>query len=294
MPMADVDIFQQHRDHLFAIAYRMLGAACEAEDIVQETYLRWRKVDSSALHNSEGYLNTMAVRASIDRLRKRKSLREDYVGPWLPEPVVGQGLIAPESGIVSESVSMAFLILLERLSPTERAVFLLREVFEYEYAAISAIVDKEEDNCRQLFKRAQKHIDAERPRFSTGANEQWQLAIQFQHAIATGDLSALCSLLAENIRVCSDGGGKVSAARVPIAGQENAGRFLLGIRRFTVGLAQTPVILNGQPGVLIGSGSDLYSALIVDIDSHRIRQVHIVRNPDKLEGLRSWLEERNI
>ncbi len=292
--MASVELFQKYREHLFAIAYRMLGAACEAEDVVQDTYLRWRTVESSALQNAESYLNTMTVRASIDRLRKRKSLREDYVGPWLPEPVVGQSLITPEAGTISESVSMAFLVLLERLSPTERAVFLLREVFEFEYAAIAEIVEKEEDNCRQIFKRAKKHIDAERPRFSTGANEQWQLAIQFQQAIATGDLSALCSLLAENIRVCSDGGGKVSAARVPIHGRDNVGRFLLGIRRFAIGLAQTPVILNGQPGVIIGSGNDIYSALIVDMDSRQIRQIHIVRNPDKLAGLRSWLQERNI
>ncbi len=292
--MANVEIFQNHREHLFAIAYRMLGAVCEAEDVVQDTYLRWRTVESSDLQNAESYLRTMTVRASIDRLRKTKSLREDYVGPWLPEPVVGQDLITAEASIVSESVSMAFLVLLERLSPTERAVFLLREVFEFEYEAIAEIVEKEEDNCRQLFRRAKKHIDAERPRFATEANEQWQLAIQFQQAIATGDLSALCSLLTENIRVCSDGGGKVSAARVPIHGRDNVGRFLLGIRRFANGLAQTPVILNGQPGVIIGSGEDLYSALVVDIDNHRVRQVHIVRNPDKLAALRSWLQERNI
>lgn len=290
--MASVALFQEHRKHLFAIAYRMLGAVSEAEDILQETYLRWREVDVSVLRSPTRYLSTMIARASIDRLRKQKSLREDYIGPWLPEPIVGQELITPNANTVSESVSIAFLVLLERLSPTERAVFLLREVFDYEYAEIAEIVEKEEDNCRQLFRRARAHIESERPRFSATADQQWQLAIQFQQAIAKGDLSELVSLLSENIRANSDGGGQVSAARACIVGKENVARFLLGVRRFSEGLIQTPVILNGQPGVVIGDANTLHSAAIIHIDCNQVRQIHIIRNPDKLSHIRDWLKKR--
>lgn len=280
-----LDEFQRHREHLFAIAYRMLGSVSDAEDTLQEVYLRWRNVDQAALGNPVAYLRAIATRASIDRLRKVQTLREDYIGPWLPQPVIGSSLMPDSPSAMAESLSMAFLILLERLNPTERAIFLLRESFEFDYDEIASIVGKSEVNCRQIFRRSRDRLADARPRFKASLAEQMQLTVKFQQALQHGELDDLISLLAEDIQVCSDGGGKVSAARFPMIGQQRAGRFLLGSRKFTKGMPLRPAILNGQPGILFNTGADVVAATIIDIRKHRIERIYIIQNPDKLGGL---------
>jgi len=249
---AKTETFERHRSLLFSISYRMLGSVMEAEDVVQEAFLRWQGASGREIRAPKSYLSTVVTRLSIDRLRSAKARREEYVGPWLPEPLAtGEGSDVAGAVALDETLSMAFLVLLESLTPVERAVFLLREVFDYDYEEISHLVGKSETNCRQIAHRARGYVAARRPRFERSPEQQERLTERFVEACSTGDMPALLELLAEDITLWSDGGGRVRAALNPIYGPEKVTRFLLGVLRktpptFVSRLAR----VNGQPGIV--------------------------------------------
>ena len=239
--MARIEDFERHRSLLFSIAYRMLGSVADAEDVVQEAYLRWQQAPEAEVRSPRSYLSTVVTRLSIDRLRSARARREEYVGPWLPEPLVSER--AEEVAVLDElgeSLSTAFLVVLESLNPVERAVFLLREVFDYDYEEISRILGKSEDNCRQIAHRARQSVAARRPRFERSPEQEERLSRQFLEACMSGDMEGLISLLSEDVTLWSDGGGKVAAAPYPIYGPERVARFLLGVLR-TVPPGSPPV-----------------------------------------------------
>ena len=287
--LGSAEVFERHRPLLFSIAYRMLGTVVDAEDVVQEAYLRWSRAAGLPGGEEEreprSYLSTVVSRLSIDKLRALKARREEYVGPWLPEPLLSE----PEAGGAThaelrESLSMAFLVLLESLGPTERAVFLLREVFGYEYGEISRIVEKSEANVRQINHRARSALRARRPRFDPSPGEGEALTARFLEACQNGDMEALLGLLADDATVVSDGGGKATAARNPIRGKERVARFFLGLARKAAsdGLVARRASVNGGPGIVVGAGGRTATVLALDASDGRIQAVHIVVNPDKL------------
>ena len=282
--------FNRHGPLLFSIAYRMLGSVMEAEDAVQEAYLRWRRASGEEMRSEKAYLSAVVTRLCIDRLRSARARREQYVGPWLPEPLPDER--APdvaEAVAVEDSLSMAFLVLLESLTPVERAVFLLREVFGYEYAEIAEIVGKGEANCRQISRRARASVAARRPRFERSPGQEERLTRGFVEACAGGDIDGLLALLAEDVTLWSDGGGKARAARNPIHGAANVARFLFGaLRKAPPGLAVRPTRINGSPGLVgyFGDGTP-QSATTFGFSGGRIAEIRLVVNPEKLEGLSS-------
>ncbi len=273
------EAFERHRHLAFGIAYRMLGSVAEAEDIVQEAFLRLHREDVEA---PKAFVATVATRLAIDRLRSAQMRRETYPGEWLPEPVVTD--TAPDR----ESISMALLVVLESLSPVERAVFLLHDVFDYGYDEIAEIVGKSRDNCRQLALRARRHVDARRPRFDASAEQREALVARFFAAIGDGDLDGLLSLLAEDVVMTGDGGGKAAARATPLEGGEKVARFLLGLARIAVrdDLRLAPALVNGQPGAIVrDAGGVVRGAMSVDVSGGRVVAVRTVVNPDKLGHL---------
>ncbi len=283
------EVFTGLRPLLFSIAYRMVGSAMDAEDLVQDAYLRWQGAPDADVRSPKAYLATIVTRLAINHLRSARVQRESYVGPWLPEPLMTEH-VPDASGDVelSESLSMAFLVLLERLSPVERAVFLLSEVFDFEYAEIARIVDKTEANCRQLLTRAKKRLSpGPRPRFSVTSAHAERMLEGFSRAATLGDMDGLLALLAEDITVWSDGGGKVAAALQPIRGAERAARFMLGaLRKFVpVDHIVRPAEINGQPGLISYLRGKPRTALAFDIVGDRIQTIYIIANPDKLQAL---------
>lgn len=286
--MAEEEHFEKHRPLLFSIAYRMLGSVADAEDVVQEVYLRWRGASEvEEVRSPRAYLSTVVTRLSIDRLRSARAKREEYVGPWLPEPLVAESDAegATPSGAVEleESLSMAFLVLLESLSPTERAVFLLREVFGYGYGEIARIVGKGETNTRQIAHRARSAVEARRPRFDPSPEQGRRLTERFLAAARDGDLEGLLELLADEVTVWSDGGGRTTAARNPIHGKERVARFFVGLAgKAAPGLVVRTVPVNGAPGVVVYAEGYPAMVLSLDVEDERIRAVRVVLNPDKL------------
>ncbi len=281
------ETYTQYRAYVFSIAYRMLGSVMDAEDMVQETFLHWRKVDQAEVKSPKAYLATIVTRLCIDHLRSASVQRETYVGPWLPEPLVTEtGPSAEGMSALSDSLSTAFLILLESLTPTERAAFLLREVFAYDYGEVADIIGKSEANVRQIVSRARQHIQARRPRFEPSAADQTALLEQFMQACADGDMSGLMSLLAEDVVEYSDGGGKVHAARKPIIGADKVARFLLGITRQAPADSSVQIgQANGQPALFIYEAGRLFGVMIMDVVNGRIQNIYSVINPDKLRHL---------
>ena len=280
--------FERHRSLLFSIAYRMLGSVADAEDVVQETYLRWRDVTEEEVRSPRSYLSAMVTRLSINRLRSAQARREEYVGPWLPEPLLSNRVegITTDPAELDESLSMAFLVLLESLNPVERAVFLLREVFDYDYEEISRIVGKSEANCRQIAHRARQSVAARRPRFERSPEQEERLTERFVEACMSGDMEGLISLLSEDITLWSDGGGKVAAAPYPIHGPERVARFLLGVlRTVPPGFSARPVRVNGGAGVVGYVDGHPTGVVALDVADERLRSVHIVVNPDKLRAI---------
>lgn len=280
-------VFQEHRPLLFHIAYRMLGTVSDAEDIVQEAWIRWQRGGAGA-ETPRAFLAQVVTRLAIDRLREARRTREEYVGPWLPEPLLTEpaGDTADLATVRSETLRTGFLVMLERLGPVERAVFVLREAFDYDHAEIAQILGKTEAACRQILVRAHRHMATDRPRFTDReANER--IALSFLSALATGDLGQIERLLAEDAVLYSDGGGKVAAARNPIYGADRIVRFLggilskLGARR----LDSRPAYINGEPGVILRVDGQLYSTMVIECAEGRVRAVHGVRNPDKLAHL---------
>jgi RNA polymerase sigma-70 factor, ECF subfamily len=280
-----------YRPLAFAIAYRMVGSVAETEDIVQEAFLRLHRArrDGVAVESPKAYLAALTTRLAIDHLRSARVRRESYVGPWLPEPVVQEGEPAMARQVeMAESVSMAFMLVLEALSPVERAVFLLREVFEYSYEEIAQIVEKSEENCRQIFARGKRHIDAGKRRFEASPEKRDEIARQFFAACERGELDGLVRLLAADAAFYGDGGGKAAAVTRPVAGADRVARFLAGIfAKFkSAGIRIVRVQVNGQPGAKFVDGNDRIVAVwSLDAAEGRVQCVRAVVNPEKLRHL---------
>jgi len=271
----------------FGVAYRMLGSVSEAEDIAQEAVLRLTRAEEP-IAEPNAWITTVATRLSISLLRSARRRRETYVGPWLPEPLVGTAGDASDAVELADSLSQAFLVMLERLTPLERAAFLLREVFEYDYPEVARVLERREAGVRQLVTRARRHIGAGRPRFDADAAERDRLLERFVAAAQEGDLAGLESALAEDAVLYSDGGGKATAARKPIAGAARIARAVAAFtrrerrRKFSGQLTH----VNGQPGrVLRTPGGEVWSVLSIDVAGGRIQTVWIMRNPEKLTHL---------
>lgn len=281
--------FEAHRPLMFSIAYRMLGSAMEAEDVVQDAYLRWRDAPAETVRSPKAYLSTVVTRLCLDQLKSAKTQREVYTGPWLPEPLLTAAAPAPMKPDSDEydSLSMAVMVLLEALSPSERAVFVLRAVFDYDYTDIAQIVGKEEAACRQLFSRAQKHVAAHRPRYKPSPEKHAEILSQFLQAVALGDLNGLTTLLAEDVVWTSDGGGKVSAARRPIFGRDKVARFALGLSRMAPeGFQMDITEVNGDVGVILreADGKLMY-VITFQVGESQIIAVRAISNPDKLKHI---------
>jgi RNA polymerase sigma-70 factor (ECF subfamily) len=279
----DEATFEVHRRLLFSIAYRMLGSASEAEDLVQDTWLRARQDDHADVRSPRAYLTTIVTRLCIDRLRSAERTRMEYPGPWLPEPLAEPN---QESAELASSLTTAFLVLLEQLSPTERAVFLLREVFERDFDEIAKSVGKSEANTRQILTRARGRLRESQPRFAASRRESEEIVERFRDACVTGNVEALMAVLHADATFVADGGGKAAAPTSPLLGAARVAEFLIGI----VGKVRwsesdpRPVTINGTPGLLVRHpivGNGTYS---FDIANGRIRAIYVVRNPDKLRG----------
>lgn len=287
MENSRLEVFNQERKLLFAIAYRMTGSVTDSEDLLQETFLRWQNAPEEEINSAQAYLCTIVTRLAIDYLRSARVRREVYVGPWLPEPLLTSEALSPfDSYEQQESISNAFLVLLESLSPVERAVFLLREVFDYEYREIAPIVNKSEANCRQLFKRARQHVTEHRARYEVSDTEQQKLTMQFAEACTTGDMNGLLNLLTEDIVLYTDGGGVVHAARNPIYGPAKVARFLVGVMNKTPEHFSVEFVsLNGQPGMVAYLDGQPFTTLTLDIREGKLQNLYLVANPAKLAGL---------
>jgi RNA polymerase sigma-70 factor (TIGR02957 family) len=281
------DAFVAHRNLLFTVAYEILGSAADAEDVLQETWLRWVKVDLDQVRDQRAYLIRVTTRQSLNRLRTLQRRKEAYVGPWLPEPL----LTAPDaSGDVelAESVSMAMMLVLETLSPTERAVFVLREAFEISYDEIAAAVGKSPAAVRQIAHRARQHVDARRPREVVSPGEQQEVMDAFQRAVQTSDLQGLLDVLAPEVVVVSDGGGVKLAGLRPIVGVEKAVRLFFGAMHKVGGVLTTELaLINGNPALLFRFDGEIDGVAAIRIEDGRVSGIYYVRNPAKLSRIAS-------
>jgi RNA polymerase sigma-70 factor (ECF subfamily) len=284
------DVFEEHRPVLTGVAYRMLGRTADAEDVVQEAWLRWSAQERDDVREPRGYLVRTTTRLAIDRLRHVQSRRESYVGPWLPEPIATDfGPSVPdtaERAVLADSVSLAVLVVLESLSPLERAVFVLREAFGFPYAEIAATLDKSEAAVRQLAGRARKHVDERRHRYDVDPAECRDLTERFLSAAAGGDLAGLLSLLAPDVRLVGDSGGKSKAPLRVIQSADKVGRFLVAVAQEPIPDVEVRLVeLNGAPALIVLSGGKPDTVLQVEVLDGRIQCVYIIRNPDKLAAL---------
>jgi RNA polymerase sigma-70 factor, ECF subfamily len=284
--MNRLDLFNQHRSLLFGISYRMLGSVTEAEDIVQEAWIRWQSTDS-IVQSPKAFLSSVVTRLCIDHLRSARVKREQYTGTWLPEPLITEP--TKDCAELAESLSFAFLMLLECLSPTERAVFLLREVFDYDYEAIAKTVGKSIPNCRQIVRRARQHLVLRRPALASNSQNKDVLVEQFLTYWNHGDLQGLIALMAEDVTFWSDGGGKVVAAQKPLFGCLKVARFLVAIRRsrLTPALVSQIVTVNGQSGVVNLIDEKTHSTFSFEFVGDRIQSIFAVVNPEKLGAVKS-------
>lgn len=279
--------FNQLRPRLQGIAYRMLGSTAEAEDIVQDAWLRWHGADTSQLDSSEAWLVSVTTRLAIDRLRAAKVQREHYVGTWLPEPLLSDSPLSPEQVLErADDVSVAFLALLERLAPEARAAYLLREVFDADYGEVADALGKTEAACRQLVSRAKTQLKEQRPRYSVPRETQQRLLRGFAEAAARGDFAALKSMLADNAQLIGDGGGKVPSFGVPLLGGPRIAQLYLAVYLRAKGAVRYEVVvLNGQWGLLRFMEERLESAQSLETDGERIVRIHSQRNPEKLAAI---------
>ena len=300
-PVTETQVYQELRPLMFSIAYRMLGSVADAEDIIQEAFLRYHRSisDGTDIDSPKAFLSAVTTRLSIDQLRSARVRRESYLGPWLPEPLLADQL-APDPGQRAEdadSLSMAFLLLLERLTPVERAAFLLRDVFGYEYGEIAGIISKSEANTRQLAARARRHVTENRPRFATSREQRDALAGRFFDAIGDGDIDALVQMLADDVVVYGDGGGTGPSWLRPIEGAASVGRLLAGvIRDFQqIGVTIRRVQINGQPGALVlDPDGQLINVLCLDISRGAVQVIRSVINHDKLQHLGPLADLREL
>ena len=278
--MERLEIFQQHRSLLFALSYRMLGSVSEAEDMLQEAWIRWQ-ITTTVVESPKAFLCSLMTRLCIDRLRFLRREREKYIGLWLPEPL----LIERDYSELSESLSYAFLVLLECLSPTERAVFILREVFDYEYTQIASIVNKSVSNCRQIFHRARKSILINQSKFNLSRQEQNSIIEQFLIAWDRGDLNKLLDLMTEDVTFYADGGGKVTAARKPLHGRLKIARFLLAIKRSRLipNFSSQIILVNNNVGISNTIDLQPQSIFSFHFIQNKIGTIFAIVNPDKLK-----------
>jgi len=279
--------FAEHRDLLFTIAYEITGSIADAEDVVQESYLRWAEVDAdrrAQIDNPRAYLAQIATRQALNRLRSRSRQREDYVGPWLPEPLVTGPDVAQDVEL-AESVSMAMMLVVESLSPEERAVFVLHEVFGFAHDEIADAVDKSPAAVRQIAHRARAHVQARRPRFPHDEAAAQRVAARFLVAARNGDLQGLMDVLAPDVVLLNDGGGKIQAARRPVVTADKVARLLVGLRSGLGELTYSPAVVNGRPGGFIYLDGVLDSVVTVEIEGDRVSGIYLVRNPDKLGAI---------
>jgi RNA polymerase sigma-70 factor, ECF subfamily len=292
--------YEELRPLLFSIAYRMVGSVSEAEDLVQESFLRIHRAeaDGTRIESPKAYLSAITTRLSIDHLKSARVRREQYFGQWLPEPLLTDP--APDAAAQTEtadSLSMAFLVLLESLTPVERAVFLLREVFDYDYGEIAGIVDKTEDNCRQLYVRARRHIDEGRPRFEASRQQRDELAHRFFAAAEQGDTDALVEILAADVVVYGDGGGKAPSWPRPIYGRERVAKLIAGAvtQAKELGASIRPTQVNGQPGVMFTDDEGRIAVVMsVDIADGVVQTIRSVINPAKLAHLGPVADVREV
>ncbi len=287
--MPEVDpVFEEYRNVLSRLAYRMLGSQADADDVMQEAYLKWTKSSRESVKSPRAYLHSIVTNLCIDQRKAIDERKQTYVGPWLPEPIVEAGSgIAEDRVEAAESVSMALLLILESLSPAERAAYLLRQVFNYPYEEIAEILGKPEPGCRQLVSRAETRILEKRPRFEADPAKVERLTESFIQACSSGDLDGLVKILAEDAICYSDGGGKVTAALAPIRGADHIARFFLGVlRKSPPGVEYRRVRVNGQPGLVAVLAGEIVNLLTFDVVEGRIATCFAVRNPDKLARVR--------
>jgi RNA polymerase sigma-70 factor (TIGR02957 family) len=288
----DAEVFEAHRDLMFAVAYRMLGSIADAEDAVQDAWLRWSAEPREDVASPRAYLARIIANTSLNRLRSARARREAYVGPWLPEPLLTEaGPDATERAELAESVSVAMLVVLESLTPDERAVFVLREVFGFSYAEIGAALGRSAPAVRQLGHRAREHVQARRPRFEVDWDQQREVTARFLAAAAGGDFGGLMTVLAPDVTLLADGGGKVKAPMRPITGAAKVARFLAAVAGQPYqgvdvsGMSLAAVEINGTPGTLITAGSRPIAALTLTVFGGRVTAVQLLSNPDKLTAL---------
>ncbi|PZG92647.1 RNA polymerase subunit sigma-24 [Streptomyces sp. NTH33] len=281
------EAFLAHRNLLFTVAYEILGSAADAEDVLQETWLRWVKSDQGQVRDQRAYLVRITTRQALNRLRTMKRRREAYVGPWLPEPLLTAPDVA-EDVELAESVSMALMLVLETLSPTERAVFVLREAFDIGYDEIATAVDKSPAAVRQIAHRARRYVDSRRPRRVVSSNEGQAVLKSFQHAIETGDPQALLEVLAPEVVLMSDGGGIKHAALRPVTGAEKVARMFAGsIGKLEGTLTVEPTVVNGNPALLVRLDGEIDGVMAIRVEDARITGLYYVRNPEKLSHVAS-------
>jgi RNA polymerase sigma-70 factor (ECF subfamily) len=281
------ETFVAHRNLLFTVAYEMLGSAADAEDVLQETWLRWVDVDLAHVRDQRAYLVRITTRQSLNRLRTLKRRKEAYVGPWLPEPLLTTPDVAQDVEL-AESVSMALMLVLETLSPTERAVFVLREAFDVSYDEIAAAVGKSAAAVRQIAHRARQHVDARRPREAASPSQTRAALTSFQRALETNDLQGLLDVLAPEVVLVSDGGGLKQAALRPVVGAEKVVRYIVGgIGKAEVTVTSDPTVVNGSPGLVLRVDGDLDGVVAVRVEDARITGLYYVRNPEKLTRVES-------
>jgi RNA polymerase sigma-70 factor (ECF subfamily) len=284
-------IFQRNRPHLYGIAYRMLGTRADAEDMLQEAYLRWHAIDVAEVRTPQAWLTTIVTRLAIDRLRAARTEREAYHGPWLPEPLVADATATPEQAAeLASDLSMAFLLVLERLAPEERAAFLLHDVFDCEYREVAAALGKSEAGCRQIVHRARERVQRDRPRFQVSEAARQRLLERFQAALTTANREALVALFAPDATWTADGGGKTAAVSKVVQGAGRIGKLLAGFARllalkYAARVTLHPITINGEAGLVLALDGAPFWALAIETDGLRILAGYVVLNPDKLAGI---------
>lgn len=287
MTTTDASSFETYRPLMFSIAYRMLSSATEAEDIVQEAYLRYQAVAPGTIQSPKAFLSTIVTRLCLNQLQSARVQRETYIGPWLPEPIfteTDERANPQHQAEMHDSISFAFLMLLEELTPLERAVFLLRETFDYEYDEIATIVGKEAAACRQVFSRAKKHVAEGKPRFTPAPEAHRRLLSQFIQAAGTGDLEGLTALLSADVMMWADGGGKARGAAIhPLSGREAVAKFVLNSTRYVPAGSQTELAaINGELAMIMRAGGRAFVVMSITASEGQVREIRVVGNPDKL------------
>lgn len=289
------ELFEQFRPELFRLAYSMLGRIAPAKDVVQEAFLRWQKQDMDQIRSHRAYLSKVVSNLCLDELKSAQNQREQYIGPNLPEPLLSSEEENPQNQIeLSESLSMALLFTLEQLSPVQRAVFLLREAFDYDYASIAEAIDKTESHCRKIAQRSRDQVKANRPNLGKKKPKQHDLVTDFIDAVQKGNISDIESMLAEEAILYSDGGGKVTAARKPVYGANKIARFMVRIQKQKEPNQTIDIIfrdINREPGMMIYLDEKLFNVWSFHIKDGRIQNIFVVLNPDKLQHLPKELEK---